>query len=271
MATNNYKSSLTAAQIDSAVTKAHNLQSPPTDIDAATVRAVSGGEIDKLLQRKSNINLLDNWYFAHPVNQRGQTEYSGSGYTIDRWALLDAGNLATVTLTAGGITISNPAESAYPCWFTQYAETAQDGTQKTLSFLVTAKSGNDVAIYTSATIGAPIAGSGICSVSGAPADNILARIVVYPGATLTVKAAKLEPGDTQTLAYQDANGNWVLNDPPPNKALELAKCKWHYRLWTTEVGRTNALTEVGLMRLSVPTLGTVVIGGTTYYSASADL
>lgn len=37
-------------------------------------------------------------------------------------------------------------------------------------------------------------------------------------------AVKLELGDKQTLAHKDANGNWVLNDPPPNKALELLKC-----------------------------------------------
>ena len=32
----------------------------------------------------------------------------------------------------------------------------------------------------------------------------------------------------QTIAHQDASGNWVLNDPPPNKALELAKCQRYY-------------------------------------------
>ena len=31
-----------------------------------------------------NPNLLDNWYFGRPVNQRGQTEYSGDKYTVDR-------------------------------------------------------------------------------------------------------------------------------------------------------------------------------------------
>ena len=40
-----------------------------------------------------------------------------------------------------------------------------------------------------------------------------------------IRAAKLELGTTQTLAHQDADGNWVLNDPPPNKALELLKCQ----------------------------------------------
>ena len=41
----------------------------------------------------SNKNLLDNWDFTNPVNQRGQTSYTVSGgdasriYTVDRWAL----------------------------------------------------------------------------------------------------------------------------------------------------------------------------------------
>ena len=30
-------------------------------------------------------NLLDNSDFTNPVNQRGQTSYTGAGYTIDRW------------------------------------------------------------------------------------------------------------------------------------------------------------------------------------------
>ena len=44
----------------------------------------------------------------------------------------------------------------------------------------------------------------------------------------TLLAAKLELGPVQTLAHQDASGNWVLNDPPPNKALELLKCQRYF-------------------------------------------
>ena len=33
----------------------------------------------------SNRNLLDNWYFAKPINQNGKSEYVGNGYGIDRW------------------------------------------------------------------------------------------------------------------------------------------------------------------------------------------
>lgn len=44
----------------------------------------------------------------------------------------------------------------------------------------------------------------------------------------TLVAAKLEIGAQQTLARKDADGNWILNDPPPNKALELAKCQRYF-------------------------------------------
>lgn len=36
-------------------------------------------------QGRAAYNLLDNSWFVNPVNQRGQTSYTGAGYTIDRW------------------------------------------------------------------------------------------------------------------------------------------------------------------------------------------
>ena len=50
-------------------------------------------------------------------------------------------------------------------------------------------------------------------------------IRTYTTEKWVIKAVKLELGAQQTLAHQDAEGSWVLNDPPPNKALELAKCQ----------------------------------------------
>lgn len=47
-------------------------------------------------------NLLDNSDFTNPVNQRGQTSYTG-GYTIDRWVLYGTDNL---TINHGYITVS---------------------------------------------------------------------------------------------------------------------------------------------------------------------
>ena len=49
-------------------------------------------------------NLLDNSDFRNPINQRGQSSYTGVGYTIDRWRTWDEN--AAVTLHAGeGITL----------------------------------------------------------------------------------------------------------------------------------------------------------------------
>lgn len=49
-------------------------------------------------------NLLDNSDFRNPINQRGQSSYTGIGYTIDRWRTWDEN--AAVTLHAGeGITL----------------------------------------------------------------------------------------------------------------------------------------------------------------------
>ena len=54
---------------------------------------------------------------------------------------------------------------------------------------------------------------------------LCAEFIAYGSNAAPVQAAKLELGSQQTLAHQDAAGNWVLNDPPPDKTLELAKCQ----------------------------------------------
>ena len=51
----------------------------------------------------SNPNLLDNWYFGNPVNQRGQTSYAEMGYTVDRWKN-SSGN-TSVLVTDSGLTM----------------------------------------------------------------------------------------------------------------------------------------------------------------------
>ena len=51
-----------------------------------------------------------------------------------------------------------------------------------------------------------------------------------------VKAMQLERGPIQTLAHQDKEGNWVLNDPPPNYAMELLKCqRYQYVIKHSEI------------------------------------
>ena len=51
----------------------------------------------------------------------------------------------------------------------------------------------------------------------------------YTTGSVKIQAAKLELGPVQTLAHKEGD-TWVLNDPPPNKALELAKCQRYFRI-----------------------------------------
>ena len=48
-------------------------------------------------------------------------------------------------------------------------------------------------------------------------------VSVFANKTADIKAVKIELGDKQTLAHQDANGKWVLNEIP-DKGMELLKC-----------------------------------------------
>ena len=53
------------------------------------------------MQGRAAHNLLDNSDFRNPVNQRGQSSYTGSKYGIDRWRTWN--DSATITITSNGI------------------------------------------------------------------------------------------------------------------------------------------------------------------------
>lgn len=183
---------------------------------------------------QSRKNLLDNWYFGNPVNQRRETAYHTAGYTVDRWRLGASASASTsgsvivedtgITLAAGG--------SAQDTFFRQVLENelAQElnGKMVTLSVLVTEVNGNwYMGQY--GNPGAVLLTAGINQGSfvwngGTPTQAVL----LYNQSTtgeIKIQAAKLELGDTQTLAHQDAEGNWVLSDAPPNFGEELLKCQ----------------------------------------------
>ncbi len=174
------------------------------------------------LDQISNPNLLDNWYFADPVNQRGLTEY-GEGYTIDRWCLYVSGN--TTISIENGVVIHEGAGG----YFQQRLERSKMekllGQAATLSVLI------DNQLYSATDLlGYP---GNRCIIRGLPVgeislfwDDVKCEVnFSLTGGAGVLQAVKLELGTIQTLAHQDASGNWVLNDPPPNKALELAKCQ----------------------------------------------
>ena len=138
-----------------------------------------------------NNNLLDNWYFKDPVNQR---EVSGTinskGYFIDRWILSDG----EVTLTDEGLILNGTIQQKLE-WAVgdRYIASAL-----TTNGMIDAEYDNENKIFT-------ITASGECLI-----------------------AAKLEISDYQTLAHQESDGSWMLNDSPPNKDTEETRCKRYY-------------------------------------------
>ena len=212
---------------DTTPTEYYTHQYSGEEIDAATGRALTGGALDTSVTNVSNQlgtfvrpNLLDNWYFGRPVNQRGQTEYTGEWiYTIDRWELSDGGG--TLTVQDGSIIYASASYLFQPIDSDISKQLA--GKTLTISFL-----------YADGTLDigtSKIASSWDSWTVFLDAGN--ARLVGVGNGRLwvlntetgkAIVAAKLELGPTQTLAHQDAAGNWVLNEVP-DYGEQLRRCQ----------------------------------------------
>ena len=175
-------------------------------------------------QTVSNPNLLYNWYFPNPVNQRSKTQYTDSAaYSIDRWIIENC----KLYVTAGSY-IQMQLNSGTYCSILQKIENfaALRGKKVTASILIGAG-----LITGTATIAS--SGGGYLSIVDDTASNIVIVVdlqneFIYFRRTnstswTNIIAVKLELGDTQTLAHQE-NGAWVLNEIP-NYEEELFKCQ----------------------------------------------
>ena len=158
----------------------------PTQVDQLDHTAQQIDDGLNIARGVSNPNLLDNWYFAYPVNQRNVSgPIDAVGYFLDRWKLVSG----SVTIGSNGITLNGT--------IVQILETAV-GTDVTASALTT--EGVVVASY----------------------DNN-SKTFSLTGTGQTFVAAKLELGSQQTLAHQE-NGNWQLNEIP-DYGEQLARCQ----------------------------------------------
>lgn len=238
----------------------------------------------------SNRNLLDNWYFIGggsqqgggqlPINQRGQTEYlntEAEHYIIDRFTT----NRSTVTLATEGVYIKKASTSSYGAYLSTPLEKGRFPSHGTVTFSV---------LYdnTLVSIVLPDIGNietwpsfGISSAYSSPtlvAETYPQKfqfLIYNPDSTpICIKAMKVELGSVQTLAHQDADGNWVLNDPPPNYALELTKCQRYQMFGTICADYLSKYNEVYRCFLPLPVTlrGTpTVVGTPNFYSVATDL
>lgn len=213
--------------------------------------AVEGGfsgteeEFRAVVGVRSNPSLLDNWYFADPINQRGQEEYIGAGYTIDRWISSSGNN--EVQIGADGVNLAIQIDGAY------FAQRIRPGVLNagdvcTFSVLTTEGLffGTETLIADGNYHGSILIGDNFYSQyifeNGSYQFAVIKNFSNTP-ASITLIAAKLELGPVQTLAHKEGD-TWVLNDPPPNKALELLKCQRYFCREETsiQIGANSSLT-----------------------------
>ena len=192
----------------------------------------TGVEIDEGISKTQQIvnpNLLDNWCFVNPVNQRGQTTYTGLAYSIDRWRV---NYNTTLTVSNGFVTLAGN----WNAW--EEREKVLPTQVITLSALVRNRKGTDAfSIFYRNPSGGELT---VATYSGNDSEWVLVSGTVYTsdckgfgfgfsGAAdnfIEILAAKLELGSHQTLAHEE-NGEWVLNEIP-DYGEQLRSCQRYY-------------------------------------------
>lgn len=294
-----------AALTDTTPTTYYEHQYSGEEIDNAVSRALPNGTIDQAVGTFVRPNLLDNWYFGRPVDQRGgyvvpggtqiysdtsftdtspglttawrKVEYvnstfciyrgtdgtglyyvktadavrgyMGNGYTVDRWMI----DVQSINVVDNGLTLNNALDMFQRCEGNTMNRLL--GRTVTLSLLTAdnrlfygtmtlpsdRKSGGEfVTAYTDAN------GALQCYIDGTDNSNIDQIFRIYTKTTVTIFAAKLELGPTQTLAHREGD-KWVLNEVP-DYGEQLRRCqRYFYRVnshaygWTYNNNTVNCL------------------------------
>lgn len=219
--------------IRSSTIKPSDIPSSPADIGAATANhthtpASIGAATADHTHNTPNPNILDNWYFGNPVNQQGETSYT-NGYTIDRWRATSS--TVTVSIGTGKTVMKAGSETGFVRQSISSPE-QYHGKTITISALTASgefitKTGSIPSTMPSDTIGVVVPSFASGSYFGClltSSGALYAQFKVNANTSLEIVAAKLELGDTQTLAHQDSSGKWVLNEVP-NYAEQMAICK----------------------------------------------
>lgn len=173
-----------------------------------------------------NPNLLDNWYFVNPINQRGIPRSGATTYNVyglDRWKWNYGSKVGSYELTATGLKVvpANTDDRVIIMQPLEYPEVL-DGRTITASVLteqrglisgtITRSTGTYQEFYSTGSVGISLQSS---------------NAIWYTFNTEnTVLAAKLELGDQQTLAHLE-DGAWVLNEIP-DYGEQLRRCQKYF-------------------------------------------
>lgn len=165
-----------------------------------------------------NPKLLDNWYWGNPVNQRGQTSYTGAGYGgIDRFTFDGQGGIMTVG--DGFVSLQKTGDYTSPIQFFENSRVPANQTA-TISAIV-----NDDLFFATGTLesGITAACPGGRFESYRLDSRSVFRFVFTDSGVYKVRAVGLELGPQQTLAHKEY-GEWVQNEIP-KFGDQLAECQ----------------------------------------------
>ncbi len=192
-----------------------------------TATAADWGDITIADIKATRGNILHNWDFRNPVNQRGVTGAISTGtYFYDRWIR----NSGTVTVAEGYLTLASGAvveqriEGLYLA-----GETATVSVQTDVEII----SGTGVFPTAAGTVDITLTGFGTATL-GYNAGYMFVRFAASGGQNVDV--VKLELGTVSTLHL----------DPPVDHAVELPKCqRFYYRIAALSGGRSFGMSMSG--------------------------
>lgn len=168
----------------------------------------------------SNPNLLINPDFK--INQRGATNYTSNGYTVDRWKI----NFGTVKTSSSGITVTLNSKGQ----FIQQFENTLSGTY-TATIKVTSITGDCILFIGSHSLQLNKAGTFTITENGS-----IAGISLYKSTagtcTINVEYIKLEQGSVSTPFVA------------PDYATELTKCQRYFMYLPSSMTGYRFSTEI---------------------------
>lgn len=195
----------------------------------------------------SNPNMLINsWFGKGIINQRGKTEYTGAGYTVDMWKLDKDGCKATIG--DSGIEVTNLSS-------TELCHLYQVTSDRII------KTGDSITISIKFSNGTVLSNSGVVTEDGAiaPITDSDGNTFYYAAGSKWFVAA-IKPNKTINIEWAKLElGSVATPFTPPDPATELVKCqRYYYQSWEGENPSTSgvlcvpAITKTRTMSIDYP-------------------
>lgn len=251
------------------------------ELEAVTLPTEGTGVLEKTAAGvtwapRTTPNILRNWYFKDPVNQRRAASWAAGRYGIDCWK----SNGGTPELAEGGLSLADKAQALQLVPLGRLVK----GEKYTLSVKLAADVEHvasgwsrkwNVSLkcwtgtYTSvvAATYSPLE-AGISSLTFTLPDTeciyygvLLDAGKSYVTAPIVVESVKLERGEGSTLAF----------DGPPEPALELLRCQTSFQLFSDASRCPASRYDFRPVMDAEPTISTLTIDGVTYTAASCEI